>query len=77
MCLEAAIKVSEMDAGGIYLVDEDTGALNLFCHKNLSENFVKTVSHYDFFYTVYFLRFKERLINWIQIFFNGAYFFKI
>lgn len=46
-CLEAAITVSEMDCGGIYLVDKKTGDLNLTHHQGLSSDFIKYVSHYD------------------------------
>jgi PAS domain S-box-containing protein len=45
-CLDAAIKVSGMDSGGIYLVDEEKGAVDLFLSKNLGDEFVASVSHY-------------------------------
>jgi len=47
LCVEAAIKGSGMDAGGIYLVDEVSGDLNLVFSKGLSPDFVKVASHYD------------------------------
>jgi len=47
LCLEAAIKVSEMDCGGIYLVDDSSGALDLVFDKGLSSEFVKDVCHFD------------------------------
>ncbi|MBN1349010.1 hypothetical protein JXJ21_06350 [candidate division KSB1 bacterium] len=45
-CVDSAINASEMDCGGIYLVDEHTGELNLACHQGLSAKFIKQVSHY-------------------------------
>jgi PAS domain S-box-containing protein len=47
LCLDAAIEASEMDCGGIYLVNEDSGALELSVHKGLSDGFIKSVTHYD------------------------------
>jgi putative nucleotidyltransferase with HDIG domain len=35
-----------MDCGRIYLIDQDSGDLNLICHRNLSPAFIKSVSHY-------------------------------
>jgi PAS domain S-box-containing protein len=46
LCLQAAIEVSGMDSGGIYLVDRSTGALELVCHQGLSAEFIKTASHF-------------------------------
>lgn len=45
--LEICIQASGMDCGGIYLFDEENGDLNLIVHEGLSEEFVKSVSHYD------------------------------
>ncbi|OPY37098.1 MAG: Bacterioopsin transcriptional activator [Methanoregula sp. PtaU1.Bin051] len=45
-CLSAAIETSGMDAGGIYLVDEQTGSVDLAVARNLSDEFVQSVSHY-------------------------------
>jgi PAS domain S-box-containing protein len=45
-CLDAAIKISGLDCGGIYLVDEGSGALDLAVTKNLGTDFVREVSHY-------------------------------
>ncbi|WP_292346742.1 MULTISPECIES: PAS domain S-box protein [unclassified Methanoregula] len=45
-CLDAAIRISEMDAGGIYLVDEATGSVDLALSKNLGKDFVESVSRY-------------------------------
>jgi len=47
LCLEAAIKLSETDSGGIYLADEATGAFDLVHHQGLSEDFLKASSHYE------------------------------
>jgi PAS domain S-box-containing protein len=47
MCLDAAIAVSNMDSGGIYLLDEKTGALELIVSKGLSGEFTGEVSHLD------------------------------
>jgi len=45
-CLSAAIDISGMDAGGIYLFDEQTGAVDLAVFRNLGDDFVRSVSHY-------------------------------
>jgi putative nucleotidyltransferase with HDIG domain len=45
-CLDTILQLSEMECGGIYLMDQDSGDLNLICHKNLSPAFIKSVSHY-------------------------------
>ena len=45
-CLDAAIRISEMDAGGIYLVDEATGSVDLVLSRNLGKDFVVSVSRY-------------------------------
>ncbi|MCU0630011.1 MAG: PAS domain S-box protein [Methanoregulaceae archaeon] len=45
-CLDAAIGISGLDAGGIYLVSETDGAIDLMVSKNLREEFFPYVSHY-------------------------------
>ncbi len=45
-CLDAAIDVSGMESGGVYLVDERTGAIDLAVSRNLSDEFVATSSRY-------------------------------
>jgi len=45
-CLDTLCELSEMECGGIYLIDQESGDLNLRCHKNLSPAFIKSVSHY-------------------------------
>jgi PAS domain S-box-containing protein len=46
-CLDTAIAASELDSGGIYLVDTATGGLELQCHSGLSHRFVSMGTHYD------------------------------
>ncbi len=46
LCLETALGASEMDCGGIYLVDEKSGAVKLAVHRGLSPEFVQAISHY-------------------------------
>jgi putative nucleotidyltransferase with HDIG domain len=46
-CLDTILQFSEMDCGGIYLIDQASGDLNLICHRNLSPAFLKSVSHYQ------------------------------
>ena len=46
-CLDTAISMAEVNRGGIYLLDDKTGSLDLAAHKGLSPDFVRTVSHYD------------------------------
>jgi len=45
--LNAALKLEEIDGGGIYLVDEITGNLNLYYHEGLGNDFIEKVSSYD------------------------------
>ena len=44
LCLDTAILISGMDAGGIYLVEEPSGGLKLECHTGLSPDFVAAVA---------------------------------
>jgi len=46
LCLAAAIRVAGMDAGGIYLVDETSGDLDLVVDDGLSPVYVANVAHY-------------------------------
>jgi PAS domain S-box-containing protein len=46
LCLETALTASEMDCGGVYLVDKDTGALTMILHQGLSPEFLAEVSSY-------------------------------
>lgn len=45
--LEACLSIDGIDAGGIYLVDEDSGNLKLAIHSGFSPNFVKYASYYS------------------------------
>ncbi|MGD8624137.1 MAG: GAF domain-containing protein [Anaerolineae bacterium] len=47
LCVETAIRVSGMDCGGIYLVDRDSGCLDLAFHMGLPAGFVKDAAHYE------------------------------
>ena len=47
LCLEASLSASGMDCGGIYLVEEASGALDMVHHQGLSDGFVARASHYD------------------------------
>jgi PAS domain S-box-containing protein len=46
-CLEAAIEISGLDSGGIYLVDPRTGDLNLVYSIGLSDIFLAGVSYFE------------------------------
>ncbi|MCP4137591.1 MAG: response regulator [bacterium] len=45
-CLEAALRLPEMDCGGIYLIDQDSGDLSLAVYSGCDPGFAKQVSHY-------------------------------
>jgi PAS domain S-box-containing protein len=47
LCLETALQTSELDCGGVYLVDETTGALDLAFHQGLTEAFITSTTHYE------------------------------
>ena len=47
VCLETAIRISEMDCGGIYLRDETSGALDLVINRGLPAEFIASASHYE------------------------------
>ena len=47
LCLHAAIQVSGIDSGGIYLIDEFTEEIDLVVHEGFKPGFVKAISHYD------------------------------
>jgi PAS domain S-box-containing protein len=46
LCMDAALQISGMDSGGIYLVDKTSGDFSLYNHKGLSPDFIKSVSYY-------------------------------
>jgi diguanylate cyclase (GGDEF)-like protein/PAS domain S-box-containing protein len=45
--LDAAFRADGIDCGGIYLVDQATGDLELAAHKGMSDDFVRAVSFYN------------------------------
>jgi len=47
LCLEAAIKVSGLDCGGVYLIDENTGDMNMVFHSGLPADFVKSATYFN------------------------------
>lgn len=46
LCLKTAIEISDMDCGGICILDTNTGALQLECHQGLSESFITAASSF-------------------------------
>jgi PAS domain S-box-containing protein len=46
ICMQAAIEISGMDAGGIYLVEGKSGSVDLILSQNLGDEFVKSISHF-------------------------------
>ena len=46
-CLDAALRVSGMDCGGIYLFDSNRQTLELAYHQGLGQGFIQAVSHYE------------------------------
>lgn len=46
ICLDGAIKISKMDSGGLYLVDDNSGDLDLTVHSGISTDFAESASHY-------------------------------
>ncbi|MBD3182993.1 PAS domain S-box protein, partial [Candidatus Poribacteria bacterium] len=47
LCFEAALEASGMDCGGLYIIDEKTGDLDLAYHKGLNPDFIEKNSHFD------------------------------
>jgi PAS domain S-box-containing protein len=45
--LDSCLQIDEIDAGGIYLVDEETGDLNLSIYRGLSPTFIEHASYYS------------------------------
>ncbi len=45
-CVETALSISQMECGGIYLVDEKAGGLRLVYHRGLSDDFVARSAYY-------------------------------
>ncbi|MBN2008267.1 PAS domain S-box protein [candidate division KSB1 bacterium] len=46
-CVDSALKNSGLDSGGIYLIDNETGDVDLAYSNGLSENFIAKVTHYN------------------------------
>lgn len=45
--LDSSLQIDEINAGGIYLIDEATGDMTLAIHRGLSPNFVEHASHFS------------------------------
>ncbi|AKB50991.1 Sensory transduction histidine kinase [Methanosarcina barkeri str. Wiesmoor] len=45
--LDSCLQIDEINAGGIYLIDEETGDMTLAIHRGFSPNFVEYASHYS------------------------------
>ena len=45
--LNALLRIEGIDSGGVYLMDDHTGSLDLAAHKGLSEEFARSVRHFD------------------------------
>lgn len=45
--LDSCLQIDEINAGGIYLIDEETGEMTLSIHRGFSPNFVEHASHYN------------------------------
>ncbi len=46
-CLQAALLVSDLDCGAIYLFDKKSGTLDQIIHRGLSKDFLKSTSRYE------------------------------
>ena len=46
ICLTAAIGISGLDSGGVYLIDNQSGSVDLVISKNLNAEFIASVSHF-------------------------------
>lgn len=47
LALDATLASSGLEAGGVYVADRDSGALDLVYHKGLSPKFIETVAHFE------------------------------
>ncbi|MBN1288691.1 MAG: PAS domain S-box protein [Actinobacteria bacterium] len=45
--LDSVLRIESVDSGGIYVMDPETGAIDLAVHRGLSDEFISAVSHYD------------------------------
>ncbi len=46
LVLDAACKIPEIDCGGVYLLNKETGGLDLSAHRGLGEEFIRKTAHY-------------------------------
>jgi PAS domain S-box-containing protein len=47
LCLQAAIRLSGLDSGCVYLADKSSGAFDLTCHEGLGDSFVESIARYE------------------------------
>ncbi|MFH0803202.1 MAG: PAS domain S-box protein [bacterium] len=45
--LEASLKATDFDCGGIYLLNDEDKSLELFVHRGLSEQFIRKISRFE------------------------------
>lgn len=45
--LDSCLQIDEISAGGIYLIDDETGDMNLAIHRGFSSVFIENASHYS------------------------------
>ncbi|KKG10668.1 GAF domain-containing protein [Methanosarcina sp. 2.H.A.1B.4] len=45
--LDSCLQIDEINAGGIYLIDDETGDMTLAIHRGLSPTFVENASYYN------------------------------
>ncbi|MCP4710351.1 MAG: PAS domain S-box protein, partial [Planctomycetes bacterium] len=45
--MRTVLRLEGFDAGGIYLIDDDSGGMDLITHQGLPQRFVEQVSHYE------------------------------
>ncbi len=46
-CLKSALDIADMDSGGIYIVDDKSGAFDLKVHKGLPQQYIESASHIE------------------------------
>lgn len=47
LLLDSCLQIDEIDSGGIYLIDEETGDMSLSIHSGLSPTFIEHAFHYS------------------------------
>jgi len=47
LVLDATCQIPEIDCGGVYLLNKETGGLDLIVHRGLGDDFIRETSHYD------------------------------